>query len=116
MIRAAREQPRLVVAKTLGLLGLLVCGVAFGALLGGDSGADARDDAARTTQLRLVGTERALRSEGDLLRTTRARLDRSRTARARTAARLRTAQRTSVKLRRDLRRVRRALIRARERQ
>ena len=46
-MRAAREQPRLVTAKALGLLCLAACGVVLGLSLGGDSGADASDKAAR---------------------------------------------------------------------
>lgn len=113
-MRAAREHPRLVVAKALGLLGVAACGLVLGLLLRGDSGANASADAARTAHVRLISTEQTLRSEADLLQTTRAQLDRSRTARIRIAARLRTARRANAKLRRDLRRVRRALTRARE--
>lgn len=113
-MRAAREHPRLVVAKALGLLAVAACGLVLGLLLRGDGGAVASADAARSAQVRLISTQQTLRSEAVLLETTRAQLDRSRAARKRTAVRLRTAQRASAKLRRDLRRVRRALIRARE--
>lgn len=114
-MRAAREQPRLVIAKSLGLLAVAACGVVLGLLLGADSGPDAGHEAARTTQLRLISTERTLRGQADELHATRARLERARSARARTAARLRATRRANATLRRDLRRVRRALIRARAR-
>lgn len=109
-MRVVREQPRLVTAKALGLLCLAACGVVLGMALGGDSGAGASDKAtARTAHTQLTAAEQSLRGQADLLRATRTQLDRARAARARTAARLRAARRNNVKLRRDLRRVRRAL-------
>ncbi len=113
-MRVVREQPRLATAKALGLLCLAAFALVLGLSLGGNSGADASDDAARTVQLRLTAVEQTLEAQSDRLQQTRAKLERSRRVRARTSARLRAAQRSNVKLRRDLRRVRRALIRARE--
>lgn len=113
-MRIVREQPRLATAKALGLLSLAACGLVLGLLLSGDSGADANDKAARAAQLRVIAAQQTLRTQADDLRETRTQLERSRTTRARTAARLRATQRANAKLRRDLRRVRRALLRARE--
>lgn len=114
-MRVMREQPRLVTAKALGLLCLAAVALVLGLSLGGDSGADASDKAARTAQLRASSTRQALRDQSDRLHETSAKLQRSRQVRARISARLRTAQRANATLRRDLRRVRRALLRARER-
>lgn len=139
-MRAMREQPRLVVAKALGMLSLVVCSLVLGFLLRGDSG---DDEAARSTQLRLVAAERTLRGEAELLRDTRAELAESRVARDRLRARVsatsrsnarlrrglrastrrtarlrrdvRASTRRTAQLRRDLRRVRQALARTRER-
>ncbi len=114
-MRAVREQPRLVVAKALGMLCLVACGLVLGLLLGGDGRDAAAEQASRTAQLRLVATERTLRGESDQLRDTRALLARSRAVRARTRARFRAAQRENAELRSDLRRARRAAVRARAR-
>ena len=114
-MRAAREHPRLVAAQIVGVLCILGCAFALGLLLGGGDGDDEQEDrVARSTQLRLITAERTRRGDADALRETRALLTRSREVRTRMRARLRNAVRDNVKLRRDLRVVRRALLRERD--
>ncbi len=108
-MRAAREHPRLVVAKALGMLCLVGCGFALGLLVGGG------EEVPRSTQLRLLTAERTARSAVHVNRDTRAQLARERAARAHAEDRLRVAKRNNVKLRRNLRVVRRALLRERRR-
>jgi hypothetical protein len=111
-MRAAREQPRIFVAKVLGVLCLMGCSLAAGILLGGGGGDD-NDAVVRAQQSRVRAAERALGDQADELRRARGQLTRERAAHAHTRARLRACARRNVRLRRDLRRARRALARAR---
>ncbi len=109
MRRAVTEHPRLVVAKAIGMLCLVGCGLALGLLLRGG------DEVPRSTQVRLVSAELSARNEASVNREMRAQLERARAARAHAEERLRVAKRNNVKLRREIRVVRRALLRARRR-
>lgn len=105
-MRALQEQPRLVVAKALGMLLLLGSAFVLGLLLpgeGGDADGVAASDPSPTAQPRPIAAQQTPPREDDLLRRTRAQLARSRAAHGRLQMRLRSVSRTSARLQRDLR-------------
>lgn len=97
-MRAAREAPRVAIAKALAVACLLAVGLAIGVVIAGDNG-----DETRATQVRLDSAERQVHERA-------AELQRSRTeVRGAVAARAR-AQRALARLRRENRGLRRDLL------
>lgn len=102
-MRTVAEQPRLVLARVLGVLCLIAAGVAIGGVLGGGDG-----DATRATQMRLVSATQSARGQrAEVLRIT-AELDSAVAARTRAERALRYQRRVDRRLRRELKVARRA--------
>ena len=109
-MRALKERPRVAAATALGATALIACAAGLGAIL-----ASSGPEIPQATHVRLVSAERATRNQGQLLRTTRAELNRARIALAAATRRSHVTSRTTTRLRRELRQARRALRRERRR-
>lgn len=110
-MRAAREQPRIVIAKTLACLCLLAAGIAIGtAIDGGDR------DFVRAMQVRASAAEQAARERHAQLAQTRTQLRAATAARARAKHALDRLRRENRRLRRELNVAERRARQARRRQ
>jgi septal ring factor EnvC (AmiA/AmiB activator) len=109
-MRAAREHPRLVIAKALAGLLLVAAGIAIGTAM--DSG---RREVPHGIQVRLVSAEQSARDQNGELERTSAELKRVTAARTRTEHTLRGLRGANRRLRRDLRVAERSLRRAKRR-
>lgn len=110
-MRAAREQPRIVIAKTLACLCLLAAGIALGAAI--DRG---DPDHVRATQVRATAAEQTARDRHAQLEQTRAQLQDATAPRARAKHALDRLRGVNRRLRRDLNEAERLLRQARRRQ
>jgi Tfp pilus assembly protein PilO len=107
-MRAVREQPRLVIARVLAALCLVLGGAAVG-----NARDDGRDEA-RATQTRLVSAQRSAREQRAEVQRLRAELDRVVAARRRAVHALHGQRRLNQRLRLVLRLTRRAQQRNRQ--
>jgi hypothetical protein len=96
-MRVAREQPRLVLARTLGAICLVLVGVAIGSELDrGDT------DRTHATQLRLVSAQRSLAGGRAQLRTANSPAARADAEARRTRSQARALTRSNRRLRHEL--------------
>lgn len=102
-MRAAREQPRLVIARVLAGICLVLAGVAIGSALNGED--TRRADA---TQLRLVSAQRSLADGRADLLTASDRAGRAEAAARRARAQARALARSNRRLRHELAAAKRA--------
>ena len=109
-MRAAREQPRVVMAEILACLCLLAAGIAVGAVIERDNG-----DTARATQVRTTTAEQSARDRHAELEQSKAELKRVLAGNARARHALERLRRVNRRLRRDLYMAERSLRQARRR-
>ena len=108
-MRTVREQPRLLIARALAAM----CLVVGGAAVGGATRDDGRDEA-RATQTRLVSAQRSAREQRAEVQRLRAELDRVVASRRRAVHALHGQRRLNQRLRLVLRLTRRAQQRNRQ--
>ena len=109
-MRAAREQPRIVIAKTLACVCLLAAGIALGTVVDSDD-----RNTARAMHLPATAAEQSARDRHAELQHRDADLQRSLAARARARHALERLRRVNGRLRRDLYLAERSLRQARQR-
>jgi chromosome segregation ATPase len=102
-MRRLREQPRMTFATVVGLLCLVLIGIAIGTLVAGGD-----DDRARAAETRLASAGRALTARQGELRDALARVKKVQSALARAEKQTAALRRINRRLRRDLRQADRA--------
>jgi hypothetical protein len=110
MRRAVRERPRVAAVTVLGVVALVLCTVALGALVAGG-----RAEMPQTAQVRLASAQQATREQARLLDAVRVEVVEVRAALARQTRRSRELARTNARLHHTLRQARRGAPSERQR-
>jgi hypothetical protein len=97
MMRAVRERPRVAAVTVLGVVALVLCGAALGALLVGG-----RAEMPQTAQVRLASAHQATREQTQLLDASRVEVAEARAALARQTRGSRELARTNARLQHKL--------------